>query len=184
MVPARFGAKESSRRQGGYHMMEVVARICPVHLVCSRFVVSVVQMFGSSSSTWLSRLEPAAESGECGVVSWLHDSMQRRDLPQQRPEPHDLGARAHFTRVRSFAVGSVDQQRRPVRVFVHQSHDPVIRSIPAAMSSVDHSEAVGRRAARRLVPAFCSASPFALPRNRSESTCYHADRRPICGLNC
>ena len=37
-------------------------------------------------------------------------------------------------------------------------------------------------AAAPLLPVCCSASPFD-PRNRSESTCYHADRRPICGLN-
>ena len=52
-------------------------------------------------------------------------------------DPHDVSAeRLHPSA--QLRVGGVDQRRRPVRVFVYQFHDSVIRSIPAAMSGVDH----------------------------------------------
>ena len=46
-----------------------------------------------------------------------------------------------------------------------------------------HSQHRGDRVWKTLGDAACcSASPFDL-QNRSESTCYHANRRPICALN-
>ena len=78
------------------------------------------------------------------AANWLFGATHSSELPQQRPRRYDLGAeRLHPSA--QLRVGGVDQRRRQIRVFVYQFHDSVIRSIPAAMSGVDHGEARGRR---------------------------------------
>ena len=85
-------------------------------------------------------------------VNWLLRAAHRCELPEQRPGPHDPGAeRLHS--IAQLGVGCVDEQRSPVPVFADQVRDSVIRSIPAAMSRVDHGEAIGRRRhGGRLLP--------------------------------
>ena len=81
-------------------------------------------------------------SCECPVSNRLHGPAHRSELPQQRAGPHDLGAERLHPSVQ-LRVGGVDQRRRPIRAFVHKFHDSIIRSIPAAMPSVNHDDALG-----------------------------------------
>ena len=84
-------------------------------------------------------------------VNWLFGAAHRSEVRQQRPGPDDLGSeRLHPSA--QLRIGGVDQRRRPVRLFVHQFHDSIIRSIPVAMPSVNHDEALGgrRHAGRRV----------------------------------
>ena len=78
-------------------------------------------------------------------AAWRSGSATRR-------RSHDLGAE-RLDPSAQLRVGGVDQRRRPIRAFVHKFHDSIISSIPAAMPSVNHDEALGRRQhAGRLLP--------------------------------
>ena len=82
--------------------------------------------------------------GRVSGISWLHGATRRGDLPQQCSGPHDLGSESLYPSAQR-RVGGVDQGRRPVWECVHELHDSIIRSIPAAMSGVDHGKALGRQ---------------------------------------
>ena len=105
--------------------------------------------FGGGDSLCLSVYAMGTSGVIGGVVrvfgiNWLFGAAHRGELPQQRPGPHNLGAeRLHPSA--QLRVGGVDQRRRPIRLFVYQFHDSVIRFTPAAMSGVDHGEERGRR---------------------------------------
>ena len=82
--------------------------------------------------------------GRVSGVIWLDGATRRGDLPQQRPGPHDLGSESLYPSA-EVRVGGVDQGRRRIWECVHEFHDSIIRSISAAMSGVDHGEALGRQ---------------------------------------
>ena len=67
-------------------------------------------------------------------------------------------------------VGRVDQSRRRIRKRIDQIHDSVVSPIPAAMSGVDHGEAVlGRKQVRRPGPVEHDRPvAAAAPRHRSD----------------